>query len=175
MWKRLDDEEKRNLMANYKLGAYSVRFLMGAWLIFLTFGYISGVEGAIISISEGNYFSGVGSLVGGVVAAIFLYGIPIFAIKKIGTEEIRALKNDEVYYGQAFFVSGRRKLQKRDRPARYVAKVNILDGFGNIYKQVECRSIGNLRILCKEGDRITVLRIVKENEEELIAMKSKLL
>ena len=175
MWKRLNEEEKRNLMVNYKLGAYIVRFLMGAWLLFLTVGYAFGIQGAIDSIGRGDYFSGIGSIIFGTIAGIIFYGIPIVAIKKIGTEEMKALKNDEVYWVDAIFISSRRSFSNRKRPARYLATVNILDDWGNVYKQIECRSISNLRNSCKAGDRITILRLVKENQEEFLAMNKKLI
>lgn len=177
MWRRLSAEEKRNLMANYKFGAYLVRALMGAWLVFLTVGYLSGLRTAITSVAQGEYFSGIGSIIGGAVAGIVLYGIPVWVIRSVGTEEIRLLKNDEIYIGSALFLSGTYsgKVSKMGRAVRYRAKVKLLDEWGNAFRQVECRSIGDLRRSCKEGDRITVLRLSKPEGDELVAMKHKLI
>lgn len=177
MWRRLSDEEKKNLLANYQFGVYLVRFLMGAWLLFITIAYISGIRSAVRNLAQGDYFSGIGSMVCGAIAAILLYGIPIWLIRRVGTEEIRLLKNDEIYLGTALFVSGGRSIRtlQKNRAVRYVAKVKLLDEWGNTYGQVECRSIGDLRRSCKEGDRIMVLKLSKSSGDELIAMKHKLI
>ncbi len=164
-------------MANYKLGAYIVRFLMGAWLLFVSIGYFSGIRTAVGALCRGDYFSGIGSLIGGAVAAVLLYGIPIWAIRSVGTEEIRLLKHDEIYIGAALFVSGSfsRRSRQSGRVVRYLARIKLLDEWGNVCGQVECRSVGNLRNACKEGDRITVLRLAKSEGDELVAMKHKLI
>jgi hypothetical protein len=177
MWRRLNEEEKKNLLANYQFGAYLVRFLMGGWLLFITIVYIFGIQNAVESLAQGDYFSGVGSMLGGAMAAILLYGIPILLILRVGTEEIRLLKNDEIYLGSALFVSGGRSIRvlQKDRAVRYFAKVKLLDEWGNACQQIECRSIGDLRRSCKEGDRISVLKIPKMSGDELISMKKKLI
>lgn len=175
MWRKLNEEEKQVLSANYKFAAYIVRFMMGAWLLFLTIGYISGIRGAIESIMQGDYFSGIGSIVAGAIAAVMFFGIPILLIRNVGTEELQLLKDDDVYIGSALFISGRRSSRGRKGRMRYFAKVNLLDEWGNACSQVECRSIGNLQNSCKEGDRITILRIPKADGDELVAMKNNML
>lgn len=177
MFRKLSEEEKRNIMANYILGAYLIRFLMGAWMLFVTIGYVNGIKKAVEEIAQGNYFSGIGSMIAGVVAAIFFYGVPIVLIRIVGTEEIKLLKNDEIYIGEAFFVSSSYSLRSRERgrSTRYFAKIKLIDEWGNAYSQKECRSIGNLGTTCREGDRITVLRLVKPTGEELVCMKKKLI
>ena len=175
MWRKLNEEEKQILSANYKFAAYIVRFMMGAWLLFLTIGYISGIRSAIETIMQGDYFLGIGSIVAGAIGAIVFFGIPIWAIQNIGTEELRLLKNDDIYIGSALFVSGRRSKRGKKGRTRYFAKVNLLDEWGNAYNQVECRSVGNLRNSCKEGDKVTIIRLAKADGDELIAMKENML
>ncbi len=106
-----------------------------------------------------------------------LYGIPVWVIRSVGTEEIRLLKNDEIYIGAALFLSGiySGNVSKKGRAVRYHAKVKLLDEWGNAFGQVECRSVGDQRISCKEGGRITVLRFSKPEGDELVAMKHKLI
>lgn len=177
MWRKLNEEEKHNLLVNYKFGAYIVRFLMGAWILFVTISYFMGICTAVETITRGDYFSGIGSIVAGVIGAVFFYGIPIFLICKVGTEEIKVLKNDAIYIGEALFISGSysHRSKQAGRAVRYLARVKLIDEHGNAYKQVECRSIGNLRNSCKEGDRITILRLVKPAGDEMVAMKKKLI
>ena len=176
MWRKLNEEEKQILSANYKFGAYIVRFMMGAWLLFVTIGYISGIRGAIESIIQGDYFSGIGSIVAGAIAAVMFFGVPILLIRNVGTEELQLLKDDDVYIGSALFISSRRSRKNGMKGrVRYFATVNLLDEWGNACSQVECRSIGNLQNSCKEGDRVTMLRIPKADGDELIAMKNNML
>ncbi len=177
MWRKLNEEEKRNLLANYKFGAYLLRFLLGTWMLFVTIGYVSGIRTAIVTIAQGDYFSGIGSIVGGAIGAIFFYGIPILLIRNVGTKEIKVLENDEIYIGEALFISGSYSHRSKHdgRSIRYLAKIKLFDEWGNAYQQVECRSIGNLRGTCKEGDRITVLKLAKPSGDELVAMKKKLI
>lgn len=165
------------MLANYQLGAYIVRFLMGGWLLFVTIGYISGVRDMLKAMEQGDWVSVIVGVIGGVIAGIFFYGVPIWMIRNIGTREIQALKSDEIYLGEALFVSGTYSFRSRrmGQSIRYLAKIKLLDEWGNARKQVECRSIGNLRATCKEGDRITVLRLVKPDGDELVAMKKKLI
>ena len=177
MWRKLSEEEKRNLLANYQLGAYIVRFLMGGWLLFVTIGYVSGLRNVMVAMGQGDWFSVFVGVVGGVIGAVLFYGIPVWVIRNIGTQEIQALKNDEVYLGAALFVSGTYSFRSRrmGQSIRYLAKVKLLDEWGNTRGMVECRSIGNLRTTCREGDRITVLRLAKPDGDELVAMKKKLI
>ena len=177
MWKKLNEEEKRNLLVNYQFGAYIIRFLMGAWLLFVTIGYVSGIRNVADAISGKDWFTVFVSIVGGVLGGIFFYGIPVWVIRNVGTQEIKMLKNDEIYLGEALFVSGTYsyRSKRKGRSIRHLAKIKLLDEWGNTRGQVECRSIGNLRATCREGDRITVLRLAKPDGDELVAMKKKLI
>lgn len=177
MWRKLNEEEKRNFTVNYLFGVYLFRFVMGAWLLFVTVGYLFGIPSAFDAIARGDYFSGVGSLIAGTVAGIVFYGIPIILLRRIGPEGIQALKEDEVYLGEAFFVSGTHsyRSKKLGRGTRFFANVRLIDEYGNATQEIKCRSIGNLKTTCKVGEKIAVLKVVKASGDELIAMKHKII
>ncbi len=172
MWRRLNEEERKNLMGNYKLGAYLVRGIVIVWILFVSIAWFAGMKDAIKSIMEGSYFPGIATAVfGTAVTALFIW-IPLWISKHIGWQEIHALDSEEAYLGYALFVSGKRS-QRNDK-IKYYATVKLLDEWSNPCEQIECRSIGNLRASCQPGDRIVVLKIVKPEGEELIAMKNKM-
>ncbi len=177
MWRKLNEEEKRNLAANYLVGTYLLRFLLGIWMLFVTIGFFFGIKSALEAMSQGDYFAGVGSLIAGAIGGIVFYGIPIVLLRKIGTEEIQALREDEVYLGEALFVSGHysHRSKQPGRVIRYYAKIQLLDAYGKVVQEVECRSIGNLRSTCRVGEKITVLKVAKTSGDELIAMKQKII
>ncbi len=177
MWRKLNEEEKSNLMANYLVSRYALRFLLGIWMLFVTIVFFFGIKSAFEAMAQGDYFSGVGSLIGGAIGGIVFYGIPILLLRKTGTEEIQALKEDEVYLGEALFVSGHysHRSKQPGRVTRYFARIQLLDAYGNVVQEVECSSIGNLRSTCRIGEKITVLKLAKASGDELIAMKQKVI
>lgn len=176
MWRRLSEEEKTTLMANYKAGAYVVRFLMGFWLIFVSLVYLEGIKTSIESILAQKYLEGIGPMIAGIVLGLFFYGIPIHFIRTTGAEEIKALKHDMVFLGSAIYVDGGQSFRGRirGRRSRRYAIVKLVDEWG-AGRQIQCRAIGALKRTCREGDRITVLKVVSDKGEEIIAMKKKLI
>lgn len=174
MWRQLNEEERQKLMVQYKGGAYLLRFLLGFWLLFISIYYLIGIKGAVESIVGKDYFTGIGTLVVLIILGLFFYGIPIRILKKQGTEEIKALNSGNAFMGEAVFLSAGYDIRAGNTGGnkfKYYAIIRLIDEYGNAGGECKCRSIGDLKNKCREGEIISVLKVVKDSGEEYLCMK----
>lgn len=158
MRRKLSEEEKTVLLANYKVGTYLTRFLLGGWLIFVSLYYLAGVKEVINNFTSGKSLVGMGIIFGMVIGAIVFYGIPIYFLCSTGNQ-LKIIENNETYIGSAFYISSYHTNRGSGRRQYYVATVQLIDEYGNAYQTVECEAIENPQKYCKEGDRVEILYI----------------
>lgn len=87
MWRKLTSDEQTMLLANYRFGAYMLRFVMGLWLVFITLYGTEGVKQLLENLRSFNYAGSIGVVLGLCVVGLCIY-VPCYLIRNIGTEEI---------------------------------------------------------------------------------------
>lgn len=174
MWRQLNEEEKQKLMAQYKGVVYLLRILLGFWLLFISLYYIGGIKGAVEEIISGQYAAGIGTMAVLAILGIFFYGLPIRILRKQGTEELSALNSGNVYMGEAVFLSAGYDIRSGNAGGnkfKYYAIIRFIDAYGCAGGDFKCPSIGDLKNKCREGEIISVLKVVKDSGEEYLCMK----
>ncbi len=164
MWRGLRENEKEQLLAQYKVGASVIKGFMTFWLFGGGMFVLLMITNVLAYFKQGDYIFGIVGAVGGLMFAGIFVVFPVKMMKSAFANEINALESGQAMAADGTFVSSRIVRRKKGKHTIY-ARVNLYDEFSNTNYVYECHYYGTNIHMLNPGDAMVVIKMNPQSED----------